>query len=224
MYKFISILFVISLSVPFAFAEVEAPRLGVPVFEGNGCRTGSVGFAITPNEQVLSVLFDDFKAEAGNGTLVDNKVCNALIPIHIPNGYHLRLFQVDYRGFNALPKGAVGELSTEYEFQGTVTEREKHFKPFKGPLEGEFYESSMKPIKSPCGGLRVLNLRTTLVVRTNPKQDRAFSQVDTKDVTTPSGKRADRKFKYRMVLKQCEKEKKNSPHGTHPTFASEQLE
>lgn len=79
-----------------------------PAIAGNGCPAGTTDFAITPDGQTLSILFDAFSAQPGN------KTCNIAIPVHVPNGYQVSLMTADFRGF---VQGSA-ELRRSYFFAG----------------------------------------------------------------------------------------------------------
>jgi hypothetical protein len=186
-----------------SFSSSQSVLLGQPTFFGSGCQNGTMDFVLSPDGSELSVLFDNFIVEAGNGTRVDTKTCSTTIPISIPLGHSLTITQADYRGFNSLPKGAFSQLQTQYQFLGQPVKNEKRAKPFVGPISDEFFDSNQERAKSPCGGRVVLSVDTVLTVTTNEQQDQAFSQVDTVDRNTHQ-RRKDRKFKYKLSLKRCD--------------------
>lgn len=79
-----------------------------PAIAGSGCPAGSTDFAITPDGQTLTILFDAFTASPGNLT------CNIAIPVHVPNGFQVSLMTADYRGFIQ----GQAELRRSYFFAG----------------------------------------------------------------------------------------------------------
>src|SRR4051812_18628969 len=88
-------------------AMADDISLGMPAYGGNGCPQGTASAVLSPDRKSLSILFDQFQAEAGRttGQTVDRKSCNLAIPVHIPQGVSIALFKIDYRGFNSLPAG-----------------------------------------------------------------------------------------------------------------------
>lgn len=50
---------------------------------------------------------------------MERKTCNIAVPVHVPQGYSVSIFQIDYRGFNSLPYGAYSRFNVEYFFAGT---------------------------------------------------------------------------------------------------------
>lgn len=81
-----------------------------PAIAGTGCPAGTTDFAITPDGQTLTILFDAYSADPGN------KTCNVAIPVHVPNGFQVSLMTADYRGF---VEGSA-ELRRSYFFAGQV--------------------------------------------------------------------------------------------------------
>ncbi|WP_020395189.1 DUF4360 domain-containing protein [Thiolinea disciformis] len=79
-----------------------------PAIAGSGCKAGTVDYAITPDGQTLSILFDSYSAAPGN------KTCNIAVPVHVPNGFQVSLMTADYRGF---VQGSA-ELRRSYFFAG----------------------------------------------------------------------------------------------------------
>lgn len=81
-----------------------------PAIAGSGCKAGTVDYAITPDGQTLSILFDSYSAAPGN------KTCNIAVPVHVPNGYQVSLMTADYRGY---VQGSA-TLSRSYFFAGAT--------------------------------------------------------------------------------------------------------
>lgn len=160
--------------------------LGVPVYSGAGCPTGTVSSALSQNGAALSLLFDSFVVEAGAGIPVARKNCDVEIPVRVPSGIRASLIGVDYRGFNNLPAGAKANLLAEYVFTGAASMLFNT--TFYGPLlENYFLQntlSSAKQVWSSCGGDYVLRSNKALVVVTNNAGEQAMSSVDSIDVVT----------------------------------------
>lgn len=80
---------------------------------GTGCSNASASAVATEDGRILSVLFDDYSVEIGNGstnpqsTLLQ-KDCRILIDIDVTPGYQYALESTEYRGFSALPSNAYG--------------------------------------------------------------------------------------------------------------------
>src|SRR5262245_56951679 len=90
-----------------AVARADDIALGDPAYGGSGCPAGTASVALSPDQKAISLLFDQYVTEAGGQTQkrLDRKSCNIAIPVHIPQGYSVSIFQVDYRGFVSVPQG-----------------------------------------------------------------------------------------------------------------------
>jgi Domain of unknown function (DUF4360) len=96
----------------FANSRVEIQQ---PGYGGNGCPAGSASATVSPDGQELTVLFDKFIAQ-GNNPSESRKSCNLTIPIKVPQGFQISLYDADYRGYVA--PGTTGTLRAEYFFAG----------------------------------------------------------------------------------------------------------
>lgn len=165
-------------------AKADGIRLGTPEAGGNGCPAGTVGASVSPDETSLSILFDQFMAEAGgdSGKTMDRKSCNIAIPVHVPAGLSVSIIAVDYRGFNSLPAGATARMSAEYFFAGSQGPR--FAENFRGPLSEDFlFNNTMAAVAwSPCGADTILRVNASTLVQTRRYSDTAISVVDSADV------------------------------------------
>jgi hypothetical protein len=162
-------------------------RLGNPEYGGTGCPAGSAGVVIAPDAKSLSILFDQFEIEAGgsSGKQLERKTCNIAVPVHIPQGFSVSIFQIDYRGFNSLPYGAYSRFNVEYFFAGTAGPG--YEKQFNGSLVDDFLirnalEASAV-VWSECGKSVILRANTAMLVRTNDQFQSTYASVDSADVT-----------------------------------------
>ncbi len=180
----ISVLFV--LLFIFVSASADGIRLGQPGYGGNGCPGGSVSATLSPDQKTLSILFDQYIAEAGGGTgrSIDRKSCNLAIPVHVPQGMSVSLFKIDYRGFASIPSGAQGNFNVEYFFAGS-----------KGPVLREVFNSGYErdylitdklvgqsTVWSRCGEEVTLRVNTSTMVRNSNRSREALMTVDSADV------------------------------------------
>ncbi len=160
-------------------------QLGTPGYGGTGCPVNSASVSLSPDQKALSILFDQYVVEAGNGRSMDRKSCNIAIPVHVPQGYSISVFQVDYRGFNSLPAGARSQFNVEYFFAGSRGIRQT--KSFFGPA-ANLYEltdnlAAEALVWTPCGADTNLRVNTSMLVQTNRAQEQAMATVDSADVT-----------------------------------------
>ena len=166
-------------------AHADDISLGQPSFGGNGCPGGSVSTTLSPDSKALSILFDQYQLAVGgtSGKAFDRKSCNVAIPVHVPQGRSISILDIDYRGFNHLPKGATSQFNVEYFFAGS---RGPSFrKSFNGVLDSDYTISNSLTadalVWSACGV--DVNLRTNSSIRVSTSANKeALSSVDTEDV------------------------------------------
>ncbi len=139
---------------------------------------------LSPDSKSLSILFDEYIAEAGGRKTLDRKSCNIAVPVHVPQGFSVSVIDVDYRGFNSLPRGARSRFSAEYFFAGK--RGPKFIKTFRGALDDEFMlESNLMAsamVWSRCGADVNLRVNTSMLVQTNRSRDLALATVDSADM------------------------------------------
>lgn len=169
-------------------ASADGLRLGDPGYGGSGCPAGSASATLSPDQTSLSILFDQFAVEAGGNTqkTVDRKSCNIAIPVHVPQGYSVSLFTVDYRGFNYLPYGARSSLNAEYFFAGQAGPRTA--RSFYGSLNSNYLFSNQlsteQLVWSPCGASTNLRINASMMVQTNSSRQQALATVDSADISS----------------------------------------
>jgi hypothetical protein len=105
---------VLATSVSPAFARPSVKILGAN-YGGSGCPNESASVGVSPDGQELTILFDEFAAE-GNSRRHNRKSCNLSIPIQVPQGFQISLYDADYRGYVAPATRA--RLRSEYFFAG----------------------------------------------------------------------------------------------------------
>jgi Domain of unknown function (DUF4360) len=97
-----------------AFAQ-KVEILGAS-YGGSGCPDRSASVSVSPDGQELSILFDKFSA-LGNDPEQSRKSCNLSIPIRVPQGFQVSLYDADYRGYVA--PSTLANLRAEYFFAGS---------------------------------------------------------------------------------------------------------
>jgi Domain of unknown function (DUF4360) len=112
---FFAALTLIAANVAPAFAEAKVTIQGAS-YGGSGCPERSASVSVSPDGQELSILFDKFIAQ-GNIAAQSRKSCNLSIPINVPEGFQISLYDADYRGYVA--PATRGNLRAEYFFAGT---------------------------------------------------------------------------------------------------------
>ncbi|KYG61887.1 DUF4360 domain-containing protein [Bdellovibrio bacteriovorus] len=161
-------------------------RLGEPAYGGTGCPAGSASVTLSPDQQALSILFDNYVAEAGGGRRIDRKSCNISVPVHVPSGYSVSIFQVDYRGFNSVPRGGLSRFDAEYFWAGARGPRVS--RTFMGPVSDVYTISdgliASAQVWSPCGASVNLRINTSMMAQANSRGEQTLATVDSADVTS----------------------------------------
>ncbi len=187
MFKGLSIL---SLMLLWSWQSYAADKLvlGAPAYGGNGCPAGSASVTVSPDQSALSILFDSYIAEAGNttGRMVDRKSCNIAIPVRVPQGYSVAVFQVDYRGFNVVPGGGTTRLNAEYFWAGARGPAVSRI--FSGPLADGYVLSdglvARTLVWTPCGADVNLRINSSVMAQANRRMDQTMIGVDSADITS----------------------------------------
>jgi hypothetical protein len=166
-------------------AHADSIKLGKPGYGGTGCPQGTAAVILSADKKSLSILYDQYYAEAGGSTgkSFDRKSCNLAIPVHVPQGYSVSVLAIDYRGYNNLSAGAKSTFQVEYFFaggQGPVFKKE-----FNGPKDADFTFSNKLTqsavVWSKCG--TDVNLRTNSSIRVTTAQNKqALASVDSTDI------------------------------------------
>lgn len=157
--------------------------LGEAGYGGNGCPAGSASVTLSPDAKSLSIIFDQYSAQAGRQRTIDRKSCNIAIPVHVPNGMSVSIIQVDYRGYVSAPVGASAKFRTEYFFAGS---RGPTFeKDFNGPYDQDYTLKSNLALNaivwSACGEDVNLRVNTSMQAKTNRRMDDVLATVDSAD-------------------------------------------
>lgn len=170
-------------------AHASGLVLGQPAYGGTGCPAGTASVTLSPEQDAISILFDQFVTEAGNttGKRVDRKACNLSIPVSVPQGYSLSVIQTDYRGFNLIPaSGAYNRLDTEYFWAGIRGPR--FSRVYSGPANENYTQSNGilagALVWSPCGTSVTLRVNSSIMSQSNARMDQTMMTVDSADITS----------------------------------------
>lgn len=161
-------------------------RLGIPSYGGNGCPRGSASASLSPDRKSLSILFDQYIAEAGEyaGKRVDRKSCNLSIPVRVPQGYSLSIIKVDYRGFVSVPRGGRAQFNAEYFFAGA--RGPKRVATFRGPTDEEYAITdpllAEAVVWTPCGADTNLRVNSSMMAVAGNRGEDTLATVDSADV------------------------------------------
>lgn len=161
---------------------------------GSGCMNSSANASITPDGQLLSLLFDNYSAEIGIGSQNPNmtqikKDCRVLIDIDVPFGMQYAIEGTEYRGFAALPASAYGfhRFTQVIANQMPPSMREAQL---KGPVSGNYeVKVAQKPGRSPFSTCnkpqQTIELISELMVSYLPNsRDRAMAMINLDSIDT----------------------------------------
>ena len=181
-------LMILALSAISLQAEAQSLRLGQPAYGGTGCPSGTASVTLSPDNSAVSILFDSYITEAGHvtGRTVDRKSCNISVPVQVPNGYSVSVFQVDYRGYNLVPRGGMARFDAEYFWAGSRGPRIS--RTFMGPTNDNFSLTdnllAQTMVWTPCGASVNLRVNTSMMSKSNTRGEQAMSMVDSADISS----------------------------------------
>ena len=169
-------------------AHATGLRLGNPEYGGTGCPAGSASAVLSPSEDTVSILFDNYVAEAGGqtGRRFDRKACAIGVPVQVPQGFSVAVFAVDYRGANIIPAGGMNRFNAEYFWAGvrgpTIS------RTFTGPSNQDFTVTdnliATTLVWAPCGQSVTLRINSSMMTQTNRNNEQAMGIVDSADVSS----------------------------------------
>ena len=167
-------------------------------YAGNGCPSGSASVVFSPDKKSVSLLFDEYIAEAGGQgqRTFDRKKCDIAFGLKIPSGISVSMIDADYRGYNDLPRGARASFKRDYFFAGS--RGPSLTKNWRGSRSDDFLIKDrlgvLANVWSACGADVVLRSKTAATVRTS-RGNEALMMVDSADLKTKTVYRYN--FRYR---------------------------
>lgn len=191
-------IFTFTMTSFFSISVFAAPVFvkGVRV-QGSGCRETSARASVTEDGQTLSILFDKYSVEIGEGSSNPGvnsaqKDCRVMIDVEVASGVQYALTQTDYRGFIALPASAYGyhRFSQIVPNQPIVSVREAQL---RGPLADTYQVSvAQKPgrfVYSACNQrFQTVDLLTQLFVSYLPNsRDRSVAMINLDSIDSTVG-------------------------------------
>lgn len=174
---------------------------------GSGCNEATASASITPDGQILSLLFDNYIAEIGIGSQNPGsqslkKDCMVLVDLDVPFGYQYALERTEYRGFAALPASAYGyhRFSQIIPNQRAPSLREAQL---RGPLANNYEVIvAQKPGRSPwstCNSVeQTVQLLSELFVAYLPRStDRSMAMINLDSLDTGVNSR------FKLTWRRC---------------------
>jgi|GEM_PF-2670945 hypothetical protein len=173
-------------SVGPAFA-LPVQIVGPVTYNGSGCPVGTVPPpTITSGGGALTVLFNQFIAISNSGPN-SYKTCNLVIPLQVPAGFKLNLYQAEYRGY--VDPNTKGDLRGNYFFSPAPSGQGQGLTFPQTIVGGPNYYyvvhnfgSITNYLGTACG--QNVNLRVNLSMRAT---GRGIATVDTSDLSQRGG-------------------------------------
>ena len=158
----------LAVATPSSWAATDKLTIGDPDYGGTGCPAGTASATVSPDGQELSVLFDQYVANNGR------KNCALTIPLHVPNGFQVAIYTMDYRGYVA-PR-TIGKFTTDYFFAGQRSTPST--KTFRGETNYSTRDTigTMTNVWSRCGDN--LNMRINTGMVASGRGDASVDSVD----------------------------------------------
>src|SRR3989338_3069522 len=150
-----------------------------PDLSGSGCPSGTVDFALAPNNKSLSILFNQFSL-AGS----QHKACQVLIPISVEGevfSYDPMVIQSDYRGFYDLPNETM--LSQQVTYRLGNGEDFSKIDSAYGPATVDYIYSHQPSII--CNGTQILRLLVQSALIGSPDGSYYLTFIDLATAATP---------------------------------------
>ncbi len=148
-------------SISPAVANDKVEILGVN-YGGNGCPADSASVAVSFNARDTIILFDKFIA-LGKNPAESRKSCNLSIPIKVPPGFQISIYNADYRGY--VSSATAANLRAEYFFAGMRGPVFTH--SFTGETKYNVEDSSqaLANVWSRCGDSVNLRVNASITAR-----------------------------------------------------------
>lgn len=195
----LAVLTLATVSHAFAKPRVFAER--VRAIETQGCPEGSYSIVTAPDGGALSVLFDNFAVTGtqANGGFA-RMTCAIEIPLRLPEGYSLDVYQMDYRGFAQLGHKQRAELQVDYG-TGRGNRGRRFHRHVKGTFAGDFtFNENLRGgilKRMGCGEEAVLNFRATLTLVSKRDDREGTMALDSVDGAPQGG------LVFGLDLKKC---------------------
>jgi hypothetical protein len=152
------------------FADITA--------NGTGCPAGTWDTQLSADGQTFTTTFSAFEAEVDPRRAVSIKNCQLAIKLHSPQGLSYSVQEFYYGGYAFLEDGVNARVISNYYFQGNPADNQQPETTFVGPKDDTYLiqdtrnQIEAKPVWSPCGVDRNLNVNTTLrLLNSNPRKN-----------------------------------------------------
>ncbi|WP_437878595.1 DUF4360 domain-containing protein [Sorangium sp. So ce513] len=149
-------------------ALAQNARIEAFTYAGSGCPVGTAAGVISPDQKALTIIFDQFEAQAGPGTAraANRSFCQLAVDLRFDPGWQVALFDATYRGFADLEPSVHALHETSYYFSGSPLTSGPVTWSMIGPFTNNFSRTDnfATMVWSECGTVRPLNIKTSLFV------------------------------------------------------------
>lgn len=181
--------------------------IGDPLYQGSGCNEGELTTILTADKHAFTIIFDNFRAESGNGVSDDlfSKRCKISLPVKVPVGRSIAVFKLDYRGFIDLPLESKASIEVNYNFyypkldiSSSMINIRHDFIP---SISENFYlvEQMAEPIVIWSGCQEEVNLQIDNILTTKSNPDGEYTLLLLDSIDGVSG------ITYHLGIKDCQK-------------------
>ncbi|KAK4238516.1 hypothetical protein C8A03DRAFT_15021 [Achaetomium macrosporum] len=171
LFNIIALLASVAVAAP-TLAERDGPsghevQIQGFTYGGSGCPANTVGSMLSDDRTTLTLIYDQFIAQAGKGIEPKErrKNCQVNVKLHYPQGWQYSVFKADYRGHATLPAGAKGTTKATYYFSGS-SQQVSRAQYFNGPYNADYLKTDAFAIEStvwsPCGAEGMLNVNSAV--------------------------------------------------------------
>ncbi|KAK3942891.1 hypothetical protein QBC46DRAFT_423974 [Diplogelasinospora grovesii] len=188
---------VVALPSPNPSPAITVPLPGGPsghevqieaiAFAGSGCPAGSVAGQLSSDLTTITLLYDSFVAQAGQGIpgASYRKNCQLNIKLKYPSGWQFSVFKADYRGYAQIPQGDTGTCKATYYFSGDSNQVSSTM-TIKGPYDDNYIKTDQfgvtSTVWSPCGLEGLLNINSEVRLSPPDATKNAQLTVDSTDL------------------------------------------
>lgn len=160
-------------------------------FSGTGCNNDTAAFMVSPDEEEISLSYDEMIVEAGDGTnrTYHKKHCQAVIPVYAPPGQQIIITVADFRGAATIPQdiGAMGRLQMKMRLQDSkrINDGSIINKNFSRGFDDNYTERREWVLNTGCGGTMNLIIDQQIEAWTGRNKMYSTVALDTTDVSNP---------------------------------------
>lgn len=178
-------LFLASASMS-AYAFAQAPNVQIRNFaaSGDGCPPGSYEYLLTPEKEVLQILFSQYTAElAPPGFFISNpptRSCTISFQMRLPPGLSVSWYRTEHRGFVDTSGGASGQLWARYYLPGEGGFDTVRIYPWGPGTVGAYtvVHDELGAGWTRCGGDRLMTVNTRIRLSGRPNNYNAMTVDD----------------------------------------------